>query len=325
MDNLFGINKEGSLTWYHKYRQRMPANQVKLLSLWDKLSIPHKMHKQLFREKLTIIGIKVNANSLMLTLPKKSLEELLGELDKFTTWSKTKQGTSWTLRCWQKMAGWLNWSFNVFPHLRLALNTFYPKIAGKEQALMKIWVNNEVQQDLNWAMGHMRESLRIRLLTFISWDSEDVDETIFCDACMLGTGFWFPAQCEGFYALMPVDAVQEIIFYFEALAITCAIDNLKMRAVDYSKIILYTDSMNTVNIFNSLQCLPEFNTLLCFSVDMCLSKKLDMHVLHIPGEQNLVADTISHYNFDKAQTLVPGLTISNFKPPQLATLGAAKK
>ena len=33
MDDLFGINKEGSLTWYHKYGWNMPANQVKLLSL----------------------------------------------------------------------------------------------------------------------------------------------------------------------------------------------------------------------------------------------------------------------------------------------------
>jgi len=86
----------------------------------------------------------VNANSLTLTLPKKSLGDLLEELGKFMTWLKSKWGTSWTLCCWQKMAGWLNWSFNVFPHLWPVLNTFYPKIAGKEQALMKIWVNNEV-------------------------------------------------------------------------------------------------------------------------------------------------------------------------------------
>jgi len=96
MDNSFGINKEGNLAWYHKYRWRMPLNQVKLLSLWDKLGIPHKTHKQLFGEKLTIISIEVNANSLTLTLPKKSLKDLLEEPDKFTTWLKTKQGTSWT-------------------------------------------------------------------------------------------------------------------------------------------------------------------------------------------------------------------------------------
>lgn len=116
----------------------MPANQVKLLSLWDKLSILHKMHKQLFGKRLMIIGIEVNANSLTLTLPKELLKDLLEELRKFTVWYKSKQGTSWMLCRWQKLAGWLNWSFNMFPHLQPALNTFYPKIVGKDQAHMKV-------------------------------------------------------------------------------------------------------------------------------------------------------------------------------------------
>jgi len=134
MDDLFGIDDEGNLTWYVKYNREMPMNQVKLLMLWDKLVIPHEPHKQLFGERLMIIGIEVNVNSLT------PLNNLLDKLHKFTAWSKTKCGTSWTLCCWQKVAGWLNWSFNVFPHIQPALNTFYPKITGKDQAMMKIWV-----------------------------------------------------------------------------------------------------------------------------------------------------------------------------------------
>jgi len=58
----------------------MPVNQVKLLSLWDELGIPHQPHKQLFGMRLTIIGICVNANSLTFTLPKQALDELLQEI-----------------------------------------------------------------------------------------------------------------------------------------------------------------------------------------------------------------------------------------------------
>jgi hypothetical protein len=325
MDDSFGIDEEGNLMWYHKYGRNMPVNQVKLLSLWDELDIPHESHKQLHGEKLTIIGIEVNANNLTLTLPKQSLEDLLDELTRFTTWFKTKRGTSWTLRRWQKVAGWLNWSFNVFPHIRPALNTFYPKIAGKDQATMKIWVNNEIRRDLNWAIGHLQESLGIRLLSSITWGPEDADETIFCDACMSGLAFWYPKHHTGFFATTPETAAREIIFYFEAWAVASAIENLRTSADHYSKIIIYTDSMNTVNIFNSLRCLPEFNPLLCFSIDTSLSKKFDIRVLHIAGEQNQVADAISRENFDKARNLVPGLTISKFEPPQFVALGAAKK
>jgi hypothetical protein len=73
-----------------------------------------------------------------------ALHNLLEELEAFTARLVKRKGASWTLRCWQRLAGWMNWSFNVFPMICPALNNLYPKIAGKDQPLMKIWVNNEV-------------------------------------------------------------------------------------------------------------------------------------------------------------------------------------
>ena len=252
MDDLFGIDDEGNLTWYVKYNREMPMNQVKLLMLWDELGIPHESCKQLFRERLTIIGIEVNVNSLTLTLPRHSLDDHLDKLHKFMAWLKTKHRTSWTLHHWQKVAGWLNWSFNVFPHIWPALNTFYPKIARKDQAMMKIWVNNNIRRDLEWAIGHLQTSLRIRLLSSMTWGPEDTDEMVFCNACMMGLTFWYPAHCRGFYAMMLTVVAHKIIFYLKSWAVASVIDDLQTRAVDYSKIVIYTNSMNTVDICNSL-------------------------------------------------------------------------
>jgi hypothetical protein len=55
MDDSFGIDEEENLVWYYKYEKYMPMNQVKLLSLWDELGIPHQPHKQLFSTTLTVI------------------------------------------------------------------------------------------------------------------------------------------------------------------------------------------------------------------------------------------------------------------------------
>jgi hypothetical protein len=156
MDDSFGIDKNGNAIWYHKYGQLMPGNQVKLLSLWDELGIPHKHHKQLWGKKLTIIGIQVDPNSLTFCLPEQALTDLLHELAEFTSWSESKHGASWTLRRWQRLVGWMNWGFNVFLLLCPALNRVYPKITGKDQPLTKIWVNNAVREDLTWAADHMR-------------------------------------------------------------------------------------------------------------------------------------------------------------------------
>jgi len=144
MDDSFGINEKGNTEWYHWYQRHMLINQVKLLLLWDKLGIPHEPHKQLSGKKLTIIGIEVNANSLTLTLLRQALYDLLHKLEEFTLLSTRKQ----MLHCWQQLARWMNWSFNVFPLLCPALNNLYPKITRKQCPLIKVWVNNTVHKDL---------------------------------------------------------------------------------------------------------------------------------------------------------------------------------
>jgi hypothetical protein len=293
MDDSFGIDEEGNVLWYHKYEKYMPANQVKLLSLWDDLGVPHQPHKQVFGSRLTIIGISVNPNSLTFTLPKQALDELLQEIEDFAVWSVRKHGASWSLRKWQRLAGWMNWGFNVFPLLKPALNRLYPKIAGKDRSLTKIWVNNAVREDLKWATHHMRASLGINVLSCVTWDVEDADAIVFCDACMEGLAFYYPDRSAGFYAPVPNDAARDIIFYYEALAVASAYNNLKATMPHSSHIVIYTDSMNTVDMFNSLWCQPEFNPLLRHCIDVTIATGFQVRVLHIPGEDNVVADAIS--------------------------------
>ena len=206
---------------------------------------------------------------------------------------------------------------NVYPMICPALNNLYHKISGKDKPHMNIWINNDVCADLTWAASHLCNSLRVRLLSSVTWDVEDADKIVCCDACKMGLAFWFPTHHQGFYSQIPCNTVWNIIFYFEALAIAKAINNLRTSAVSTSKIIIHTDGMNTVNIFNSLWCLPEFNPLLWYCINIFMNKKFDVHILHILGVPNVVADVISCHDFQKAVTLVPRLTITLFQPPNL--------
>jgi len=267
----------------------------------------------------------VNANSLTFILPKQALDDLLQELQEFMAWLDRKIGVSWTLQWWQRLAGWMNWSFNVFPMICPALNNVYPKIFGKDQSLMKIWVNNDVWSDLKWAIGHLHNSLGVHLLSSVTWNAEDADETIFCDVCMDGLTFWYTNHWQGFFSPVSSHLMGKMIFFYEALATTSATNNLQGMGMYHLKIMVYTDSMKTVNIFSSLHCQSIFNTLVQFCIDSCINYKLDLQVLHVPGVKNEVADAISCHHFEKALRLVPGLQISHFQPPHCATLGAAKK
>ena len=60
-----------------------------------------------------------------------------------------------------------------------------------------------------------------------------------------------------------------------------------------SRLLIYMDNDNTVAIFNTLRCLPKYNNILISAADVLIKEKLDLCVLHIPGELNYVTNTIS--------------------------------
>ena len=111
-DDSFGPKLGCNFTWYKPYNKFMPLNQAKILELWDEINLPHKEKKQVFRPILTIIGIEIDADNLTMTMPQESLQDLIAAIIKFTSSHR-----KFTLRKWQRLAGWINWSLNVFPLL----------------------------------------------------------------------------------------------------------------------------------------------------------------------------------------------------------------
>jgi len=116
-----------------------------------------------------------------------TLIQLVSAICKSTT-SKHK----FTLHEWQRLTGWINWSLNIFPLLRPALNNFYAKISGKSTPNKFVRINNSVWADLEWAAHHLKCDSGVRLIHQIYWDMDSADIAIFCDACLEGMGFWLP-------------------------------------------------------------------------------------------------------------------------------------
>jgi hypothetical protein len=324
VDDSSGAEFADQLSYYAPYRKLMPSKQVALLEVWDELGIPHVEKKQVFGSPLTIIGIDVDPNNMTLTLPADSRLSLLEELRFWGSKPTGRSNGAFKLKKWQVLAGWVNWALNVYPLLRPALNNVYPKIAGKLAPRERIWVNNAVREDFNWAADLIEHSSGVRLLKSTSWDPSLADVTIYCDACLDGLGFWFPDHRVGYYSPVPMNVPVDLIFFFEALSVTSAVHRAHLSSPNGSRIVVYTDNMNTVNIFNSLHCQPAYNRLLRFVVDILVQGDHDLRVLHVPGEENEVADAISRQAFGKAIDLVPGLQLLDFQPPPLA-LGAARK
>ena len=317
VDDSSGCDMTGNTLLYEPYGKFLPANQTKLLCLWDDLGIPHKPHKQIFGSPLVIIGIEVDPNLMTLTLPKDATERLLEELALWSSKPPSNGSGSFKLKHWERLAGWFNWALNVFPLLRPALNNIYAKMGGKQKREQRIYINNAVRDDLMWAINHIKNSTGVHLFKSLTWAPESADVVIFCDACPDGMGFWYPVSKEGYYAPTPVNSPSNAIFYYEALCVVSALHHAQSKVRPGSKILIYTDNANTVDMFRSLRCLPAYNPLLKSAVDVLIKHDLSLRVLHVPGENNVIADALSRIQFSVALQKEPCLRLYDFNPPEM--------
>ena len=208
-DDSFGVELARNVTFYKPYSRFMPTNQVKLLTLWDRLGIPHKDKKQLFGVNLTVIGIQVDAKNLTLTLPEQNKLELITTLKDFAR-TPERSGVRYSLKEFQHLAGWFNWALNVYPLLKPALSNIYAKMGHSkpDKPLTKLYVNNSIRSDLLWAINHIRRLPGTCVLQSLDWDPDNADLIVYCDASLdglgyLSVGFWsvdtlaevYPVQC----------------------------------------------------------------------------------------------------------------------------------
>jgi hypothetical protein len=323
-DDSFGVQAADDVVFYLPYQRHLPRNQTVLLDLWTRLGIPFKEKKQTFGSPLTVIGIDVDANQMTLSLPPNARQKLLEELARWSARSCPEFPGSYRLKKWQALAGWINWSFNVYPLLRPCLNNLYAKISGKTKHNQKIWVNNAVRDNLAWAAEHIRKSSGIHLIRSLDWDPAFANAIIFCDACMDGMAFWYPNIKTGYYSPVPLESPKDVIYYYEALCVACAIKHASKILPFGAKLVVFTDNSNTVDMFNTLRCPPSYNFILRFTIDILIESDLSLRVIHVPGKENEVADSLSRQNFALCLSIVPEIKISSFEPPQLP-LGAEKK
>ena len=197
-----------------------------------------------------------------------------------------------------------------------------------DKPLTKLYVNNSIRSDLLWAVDHLSRLPGTRVLQSLDWNPESADVTAYCDASLTGLGFWFPGLNAGFWSPVPEDPPKDTIFYFEALCVLCAIIRSTSFGFPIHKLVIYTDNLNTVHMFNSLSALPAYNEILKGAVDHLLSDlshPIQLRVIHIPGHLNTVADALSRGHLYSVVDDIPEIVINTFSPPLVRKeLGAAK-
>ena len=187
-----------------------------------------------------------------LCLPEEAKTRLLSELHYWASNPPKSSSGSFKLKYRECLAGWFNWALKVYPLLCPALNNIYAKMIGKRNCIQCIYINNAIQDNLLWAITHIESSNGIHLFKSHHWIPSMADYVIYCDACPNGMGFWYPASKDGYYTPTPVNVPSNVICYFECLCVVSAIINIQARVPHGSKILIYTDNSNTVDIFQDV-------------------------------------------------------------------------
>jgi hypothetical protein len=320
IDDNCSFARIGDVKYYPPYGKYYPTDQTKLLELWDEIGLPHEDRKQIYGPIVPFIGFEVDPNRMSISISDERRKTLIQQVAEFA-----KPGKRQTLKEFQSVAGRVNWSLAVFPLLKPGLSAMYAKMADKTRLLGPIRVNNLIRNELLWFAKRAEQSDGIFLLKTVAWDpTTDLQDATICyaDACPSGMGFWFPEFNLGFQCPIPEDENKEFIFYYEALTVSCCM--LNKWAQTKPRLVVYSDNMNTVDIWHSLKAASPYNNLLIIGIDSLIECQIDARVLHIPGDVNVIADALSRFNNKLAMQLCPGLRITTFTPPR-GTLGARKK
>ncbi|KAL4252527.1 hypothetical protein AB1N83_014297 [Pleurotus pulmonarius] len=316
VDDTFSYDDCKTLLFYEPYQQFFPAKQCRLLMLWDELGIPHEREKQLFGRHLVITGFDVDPRVMTVSLSPDARQALVDAIHDFIANAPRRRRT---LREWQRILGWINWGLNVLPLAKPGLSSSYAKIRDKQVPNAPIYLNADVIHDLSWVAKHFKSSSGIHVMRALAWKPTDADLSIYCDAATSGSlAFWVPTRSLGFVAPLPEApfAPASTIFFFEALAVLSALQWAASLTHRPKRLAIYSDSMNTVQIFDSMRADKPYNAILFAACDILIASNIDLRVYHIPGSENIVADALSRSLFHVAAHIMTLHLRPNARQPQ---------
>ncbi|KAJ3834130.1 hypothetical protein F5878DRAFT_515373, partial [Lentinula raphanica] len=106
------------------------------------------------------------------------------------------------------------------------------------------------------------------------------------------------------------------IFFLELVAILSAIDFVSTLTCPPKRVLIFSDSLDSVDAFNSLGVRnTSHNAPLLAACGIVLRSGIDPRVRHIPGKENLRADLLSRLLIDDFTRQFPSYRVRRFSPP----------
>ena len=313
VDDSFSFDLASSTATYGPYRKKYPKKQVKLLQLWDELGIPHEEKKQLYGEKLVILGFEVDANKMTITVPKEKLEKIIQAIHTFCF---PKSGSQ-TLQHFTEMTGILNWSLSAFPLLKPGLRALYEKIDHDLKSNAQIPITPNIRFELSWFAAHAKKLGGIHIIKSIAWKPAEADHIFFCNAARGGLGCYFPEKSTGYRVSAPPKIPQgkDNAYFLKALCVCWAVHLALKRKLD-GRVLIFTDNLDTVKMYDTLSTpIGSCNQILMSTVDVLIKGRFTIQVVVVSGrKENDIADALARGQSDRLKQTFPDVTILESEP-----------
>ena len=138
------------------------------------------------------------------------------------------------------------------------------------------------------------------LLHSLHWSVPEASMVVFCHTCPKGMGFWLPDTNTRYYSVTPAEAPHLL---HQGPLHPCHYRPLLLDHVPNTKLLIYTDNMNIMDIFSSLCCCPEFNNIIKDAISTRV--KVDIDIWYYMSQERWMA----------LPTLAPNISFHNFTPP----------
>lgn len=312
MDDFYGWDFDIDFIFYHG--QLRPRRQVRLLQFWESISCPFEDKKQTHGPVIKIIGFWVDVQNGSISLSPNSISEILTRISEFLA----TPGRRPSLRDWQRLSGHLNWMLNVLPWGRPAMTELYRKMSGKTQSFLQLFINAEVTRDLNWLTSIIPQSIGIKFVDSGAWNDSDADLVMWTDASLrLALSFVYHTTGFVYQIQSPPTDTKIDIFFLELVAIMSAVHHIATFPSPPKRLLIFTDSLDSVSVFNSLHTSESIhNAPLLGVASLILRTGIDLRVRHIEGKNNIRADLLSRLLFNDFSLQFPSNRVCRFDPPR---------